>query len=112
MSPITTHVLDVARGVPAQGVDVRLDAREGDRWKLIGEDVTDADGRARELLDDGAAVHPGVYRLKFSTGEYFKRRKIKAFFPFVEIIFEVSDKRHHHVPLLLSPFGYSTYRGS
>jgi 5-hydroxyisourate hydrolase len=112
MSPITTHVLDTGRGLPAQGVAVRLDYKEGKRWAPLAEDVTDADGRARELLDEGAALKFGVYRLTFGTAAYFKKQRVKAFFPVVEITFEISEKRHYHVPLLLSPFGYSTYRGS
>jgi 5-hydroxyisourate hydrolase len=112
MSPITTHVLDTSRGAPAEGVDVQLHRKEKKGWKLIGEDVTNADGRAKELLDDGSTLAFGTYRLTFAVATYFKKHKTKAFFPQVEIAFEVSDARHHHVPLLLAPFGYSTYRGS
>ncbi len=112
MSPITTHVLDVARGVPAQGINVRLELKDKSGWKTLAEDMTDADGRARELLDEGAKLEHGTYRLTFQTGEYFKHQKAKGFFPLVEITFDVTESRHYHVPLLLSPFGYSTYRGS
>lgn len=112
MSPITTHVLDTARGLPAEGVEVRLDYKAGKIWKELAEDRTDADGRARALLDEGTKLAPGLYRLTFRTADYLKKHHEKHFFPVVEITFEVSDARHYHVPLLLSPFGYSTYRGS
>ena len=108
MSAITTHVLDTARGRPAAGVPVRLE-REG---ALLGSGTTDADGRLRDLLPPGAPLTTGVYRLVFDTGAYFRAQGTEAFYPHVAIDFEVRDGGHHHVPLLLSPFGYSTYRGS
>ncbi len=113
MSPITTHALDVSRGVPALGMPVRLQQRKApDRWQLLGESRTDADGRVKDLLPDNFPLEAGIYRLTFDTAAYFRSLGADCFFPFVEIVFEVKDKRHHHVPLLLSPFGYSTYRGS
>lgn len=114
MSAITTHVLDTSRGRPASGVAVRLELETADgTWKQIGKGTTDADGRARDLLPDGFALHGGVYRLTFATGPYFAAQEIEAFYREVVILFTVSDPaQHYHVPLLLSPFGYSTYRGS
>ena len=114
MSPITTHVLDTARGVPAMGVPVRLEARNApDRWDLIGHGTTDTDGRVADLLPEKFPVEKGVYRMIFDTAAYFKTVGVKdSFYPSVTVVFEVRDQRHHHVPLLLSPFGYSTYRGS
>lgn len=112
-SPITTHVLDTARGEPAMGVPVRLEKQlAGGSWRLIGKGTTDPDGRCAGLLPPEYPVDDGVYRLSFDTGAYFKLLKKDAFYPFVEVSFQVRDRRHHHVPLLLSPFGYSTYRGS
>jgi 5-hydroxyisourate hydrolase len=109
MSAITTHVLDTARGRPAAGVPVRLE-RDG---RSLGEGATDADGRLRSLLADGVRAEPGVYRLVFDTGRYFAALGVDGFYPSVSIDFEVrSADEHHHVPLLLSPFGFSTYRGS
>ncbi len=110
---ITTHVLDTSRGRPAEGVEVDLEIREASGWRAIGRGTTDADGRARHLLFDGEAVVSGTYRITFQTGRYFHGQGVEGFFPEVAIVFDVRDaNQHHHVPLLLSPFGYSTYRGS
>jgi 5-hydroxyisourate hydrolase len=108
MSAITTHVLDTARGRPAAGVAVRLE-REG---ALLASGATDADGRLRDLLPDGP-LEPGRYRLVFDTEGYFAAEGTEAFYPEVSVVFRVREGgEHFHVPLLLSPFGYSTYRGS
>lgn len=114
MSAITTHVLDTSRGRPADGVRVRLELETADgSWKHIGKGTTDGDGRARDLLPDGFALHGGVYRLIFDTEAYFAAQQIEGFYPEVTIVFTIRDpQQHYHVPLLLSPFGYSTYRGS
>lgn len=110
-SQITSHVLDTTAGIPAVGVTVRLSARLGTGWVLLGEAVTDADGRAREL--GPASVAAGEYRLQFDTGAYFAARGAATFFPEVVLTFRTDEEgRHCHVPLLLSPFAYSTYRGS
>lgn len=104
---ITTHVLDTSRGRPAANIAVRLEMRRGDQWELVGRGDTDADGRCRSLTPDG--VQAGTYRLTFDTGSYFA----ETFFPETVIIFSVDDtQQRYHVPLLISPFGYSTYRGS
>lgn len=109
MSAITTHVLDTSRGRPAAGVPVRLEHA----GTVLGSGVTDADGRLRDLLPAGQPLAPGVYRLVFDTGAYFGERETEAFYPHVAIDFHVRDgAQHYHVPLLLNPFGYSTYRGS
>lgn len=108
-SPITTHVLDVSVGRPAAGIDVRLARFHDDEWRAIGHGVTDADGRATQLLAPGS-LHAGTYRLTFAVGDYFAS---KTFYPHVDIVFVVEKAdEHYHVPLLLSPYGYSTYRGS
>jgi 5-hydroxyisourate hydrolase len=111
MSPITTHVLDTALGRPAAGVPLLLSKFSGGGWALAGRGVTDADGRCRNLLKTGK-LKKGVYRLTFSTAAYFKKTKQTSFYPSVSIVFQARDAHHHHVPLLLSPWGYSTYRGS
>jgi 5-hydroxyisourate hydrolase len=108
MSPITTHVLDTAQGRPAAGVEVTLE--QGPDWSQIGSGRTGEDGRLKDLGGPGA---PGLYRLRFDTGAYFEAAGTPAFFPEVTVEFSVErPEEHHHVPLLLSPFGYSTYRGS
>ena len=114
MSDITTHVLDTSRGRPAAGLAVALLRQEPDgEWGVIGRGTTDADGRAAALLPVGTSVSPGRYRLVFDTGAWLASQGIEAFFPQVEVEFEVREAgRPHHVPLLLSPYGYSTYRGS
>jgi len=114
MSAVTTHVLDTARGRPASGLSVVLEAQAGDgRWGVVGKGATDADGRVRQLLPAGASLHPGLYRLTFDTQSYFVAQELEGFYPQVTVVFEVRDPtQHYHVPLLLSPFGYSTYRGA
>lgn len=111
---ITTHVLDLRSGRPAPGMSVCLEVHRGDRgWVRITEQSTDAEGRARGLLPLERPLEAGHYRLTFDTMEYFRGLGDVAFFPEVQIVFEVRDPtQHYHVPLLLSPFGYSTYRGS
>ena len=114
MSAITTHVLDTSRGHPAAGVPVTLEAVGADAgWRLLGRGTTDADGRLRELLPPGHALSEGTYRLTFDTAAYFAARGVEAFYPSVAVVFVVHDAaEHYHVPVLLSPYGYSTYRGS
>jgi len=105
---ISTHILDTATGRPAPGIRIVLERRDGDTWHLVGDGATDDDGRLKTLVPPGPAPH-GTYRLTFDTQAYLGE---SAFFPEVQIVFVVRDDRHHHVPLLLSPFAYSTYRGS
>lgn len=106
---LSTHVLDATAGTPARGVAVTLERRVGDRWEPAAAGRTDADGRIRALGDPGAGVH----RITFDTGGYFARRGVTTFYPEVAVTFEITDPAaHHHVPLLLSPFAFSTYRGS
>ena len=114
LSAITTHVLDISRGVPAAGVDVTLEWNSPrDGWQLMGKGATDPDGRLRTLMSEAGSAPPGLYRLQFATGAYFQQRGTAAFHPHVTVTFEVLDgEAHHHVPLLVSPFGYTTYRGS
>jgi 5-hydroxyisourate hydrolase len=108
---ITTHVLDTSRGCPAAGVPVVLERAVDSAWQRVGRGTTDADGRVSDLLP--SAPDDGRYRLTFETGAYFRAVGDAGFYPEVSVTFEVSPgDDHYHVPLLLSPFGYSTYRGS
>ena len=110
MSTISTHVLDTTLGRPAEGIRVTL---EGPSGETLGAGTTDADGRLRDLLPAGAALDEGTYLLRFAVGGYFALTGRDAFYPEVVVVFRVgAGKEHYHVPLLLSPFGYSTYRGS
>ena len=108
-SPLTTHVLDTARGRPANGIGVVLDYLDADgAWHRLGQGTTDADGRLATLLDD-QTLRRGTYRLTFDVAELYRH----TFYSAIPIIFEVdSPGEHYHVPLLVSPFGYTTYRGS
>ena len=113
MGGITTHVLNTASGRPAEGVTARLEKQKGESWELLGEGQTNSDGRLRDLLTPDYALKRGVYRITFETGAYFSGLGLKTFFPSASIVFTVEDPaQHFHVPLLLSPFGYSKYRGS
>ena len=113
MTKNTTHVLDVSLGRPAAGVSVFLESRSSaGEWNAIGRGMTDNDGRLKELAA-GKNLAAGVYRLTFDTGAYFAKRQMESLYPQVAILFEIKDAQaHYHIPLLLSPFGYSTYRGS
>ncbi len=113
MSGITTHVLDTARGRPAAGVPVTLEVKSEEGWRVVGSGATDADGRLRDLAPAGFIVSEGAYRLTFDAGAYFAAAGAEGFYTEVVVSFVVRDAAaHYHVPLLLSPFGYTTYRGS
>jgi 5-hydroxyisourate hydrolase len=114
VTQVSTHVLDTARGHPAEGVVVELQVREAHLvWHYLAEGTTNDDGRVDELVPEGHRFEPGVYRMMFRTGEYFEKDAMLPFHPEVVVAFEVRDpKQHYHVPLLLSPYGYTTYRGS
>lgn len=112
MSQITTHILDTTLGKPAQGVAISLYQQNGTAWDKLAEGKTNKDGRVANLLDTGLTLPIGVYKIRFEIQPYFEMLKITAFYPFVEIVFNISSGEHYHVPLLLNPFGYSTYRGS
>ena len=113
MSGITTHVLDTARGRPAAGVPVTLEAEAGGGWSVVGRGATDADGRLRDLAPTDFVPTEGAYRLTFDVGAYFDASGLAGFYTEVVVSFVVRDPtQHYHVPLLLSPYGYTTYRGS
>lgn len=113
MSAITTHILDTSQGKPAEGVPVYLDFFQQGDWRRLGSGRTDADGRCKTLLPEGHALEKGMYRLEFRTCDYFDAIEVKGFYPYVKIVFCLEEpSSHYHVPLLLNPFGYSTYRGS
>lgn len=111
VSHVTTHILDTSTGTPATGVAVELYAKDGSDWTLLASGSTDADGRVKNLGPEQLAS--GNYRLLFNTGDYFAASNTATFFPEVALTFTVqASEAHYHVPLLLSPFSYSTYRGN
>jgi 5-hydroxyisourate hydrolase len=114
MSPITSHVLDTTSGKPAGGLAVKLEVSDGpDRWAELGKAVTDASGRISVFEPPIASLARKTYRLRFATGAYFAGTCVRTLYPEVHVVVEIDDpSEHYHIPLLLSPFGYSTYRGS
>lgn len=111
VSHVTTHILDTALGKPAAGVAVELFALDGQDWTSRGSGTSDADGRVKDLGPE--RLQSGTYQLRFHTGAYFASISTATFFPEVSLTFAVEESEaHYHVPLLLSPFAYSTYRGS
>jgi 5-hydroxyisourate hydrolase len=114
MKRITTHVLDTARGKPASDLLVRLERQEASgAWVLLGSSRTDHGGRCGQLVPDNKVLSAGLYRLAFETASYFAAEKIEGLYPVVEVTFQVREGESHlHIPLLLSPNGYTTYRGA
>ncbi len=112
MSQLTTHILDTTKGKPVEGVRVSLYAGANHEWTELGWGTTNADGRLGDLLPGDQKLLTGIYKLRFETKDYFDKAQIATFYPYVEIVFDVTENRHYHVPLLLNPFGYTTYRGS
>lgn len=112
--PISTHVLDTTAGQPGAGIPITLERKtHTSGWQIVGEGSTDIDGRLNDLLSTREAFLPGHYRLTYDVGPYFLLKSMECFFPQVTVNFVVKDAlQHYHVPLLVSPFGYSTYRGS
>ena len=111
-SQLTTHVLNTAAGIPGKDISIRLQMRVNRVWQTIAQGITNSDGRLGDLLPPQKILATGNYKLVFNTANYFDTQKIKTFYPEVEIQFTVFDDAHYHVPLLINPFGYSTYRGS
>lgn len=112
MSTISTHVLDTSRGLPARGVRITLQRSADHGWEDLATAATNADGRAPDLLPQGTLFTAGIYRMRFDVSAYFSEHQTKSFYPYIEVVFELGNDGHYHVPLLLSPWGFSTYRGS
>ena len=112
MSKITTHILDTTKGRPASGVTIVLYQGGNDEWEEMARGITNTDGRITDLLKKDSILQQGIYKMRFETKDYFDKDGIATFYPYVEIIFEIWNDEHYHIPLLLNPFGYSTYRGS
>ncbi len=112
VSQITTHVLDTSIGKPGQNITIQFKKAADHNWLVIAQGVTNADGRIPDLLPISRVLPPGNYQMVFHTSKYFNEINVKGFYPAVEIQFSVFDNSHYHIPLLINPFGYSTYRGS
>lgn len=112
-NPLSVHVLNLENGLPSPGVNVTLEKHVGQNWQSLAQGVTNEQGRIGELFPEKQAMEAGQYRVVFKTGEYFKKAGRDTFFPEIPVIFEVKNAdQHYHIPLLLSPYGFSTYRGS
>lgn len=109
---LSSHILDINIGKPAPDVVISLSKKVGDDWKVIDEKRTDKDGRVKEFLDKSKGSNEGIYKLTYHVAPYFEKQQQDTFYPFIEVVFEIKDDKHYHVPITLSPFGYSTYRGS
>ncbi len=112
MSQITTHILDTTQGKPVPDVRVSLYRGANDEWTELSWGITNIDGRLPDLVKNGEQLQRGIYKLRFETKDYFDKTQTPTFYPFVEIVFDVTTGEHYHVPLLLNAFGYTTYRGS
>lgn len=112
VSQITTHVLDTAVGLPGKNISIRLQTYSNNNWQTIAQGITNADGRIPDLLPQDRNLKPATYKMVFDTGSYYANQNLKTFYPEVEIQFTTFDETHYHVPLLINPFGYNTYRGS
>jgi len=112
ISQLTTHILDTSVGKPAGNITILLQQKVAERWQTFAQGITDKDGRITNLLPPSRILPPGIYKAIFETGDYFKALQTPSFYPAVEVQFLIKDDQHYHVPLLLNPFGYSTYRGS
>ncbi len=110
---LSSHILDISKGMPASGVPIRLEKIDTNKktWSIIDEKITDVNGRISNFLSSEKA-NDGIYKLTFLTADYFKSQKIQSFYPFIEVVFEIKDSKHYHVPITLSAYGYSTYRGN
>lgn len=110
---LSSHILDISTGKPVPHVKIALQKRDAqNNWLLVEEKITDQNGRVKDFLKQDGKDHTGIYKLTFYTAPYFKSLGQKSFYPFVEVVFELADQEHYHVPITLSPYGYSTYRGN
>ena len=113
MTQITSHILDTSLGRPAKGVEISLLQQQGETWHVLGSASTNEDGRVAGFTGSGDVMAAGVYKLRFNLGDYYQKLSVESFYPYAEVVFKIAgDGQHYHVPLLLNPFGYSTYRGS
>ena len=110
---LSSHILDVSKGQPASGVSIKLEKynEETKTWSFVDQKTTDSNGRITDFLNSEKS-NLGIFKLTYLTSDYFKKSNIESFYPFIEVVFQIKDKNHYHVPITLSAFGYSTYRGN
>lgn len=110
---LSSHILDISKGVPVSGVTIKLEKynEQSKTWAFIEEKITSEDGRVPDFLKSDKS-NLGIYKLTYYTDSYFKKSGLESFYPFIEVVFQIKDANHYHVPITLSAFGYSTYRGS
>lgn len=110
---LSSHILDISTGLPAINVPIKLEMLDKNTktWTMVDEKTTDENGRITNFLEEKKS-EKGIYKLTFLVAEYFKSKKTESFYPFIEVVFEIKDNNHYHVPITLSPYGYSTYRGN
>lgn len=110
---LSSHILDVSKGTPADGVTIRLEKynEQTKAWTFIDKKITDVNGRISDFLSTEKS-NIGIYKLTYYTSEYFKKTNTDSFYPFIEVVFQIKDNNHYHVPITLSAYGYSTYRGN
>ncbi len=110
---LSSHILDISKGLPTSDVNIKLEKlnEQTDVWHFVDEKITDKNGRVSDFLSSDKN-NTGIYKLTFLVKDYFEKNKEKSFYPFIEVVFQISDSNHYHVPITLSPFGYSTYRGN
>lgn len=110
---LSSHILDISKGLPVSGVSIKLEKYNEAKktWSFVDEKTTDKDGRVPDFLN-ADKPNLGIYKLTYFTSDYFKKNHVETFYPFIEVVFQIKDSKHYHVPITLSPFGYSTYRGN
>lgn len=110
---LSSHILDISKGAPVSGVTIKLENynEQSKTWSFVDEKVTDKNGRVPDFLNSDKS-NIGIYKLTYYTSDYFKKNGIESFYPFIEVVFQIKDANHYHVPITLSAFGYSTYRGN
>lgn len=108
---LSSHILDITAGAPAPNVKIALSKLDNGQWTQVDERLTDENGRVKDFLQEGTD-NRGIYKLTYYTAPYFKEKGTDSFYPFIEVVFEIKDGKHYHVPITLSPYGYSTYRGN
>ena len=110
---LSSHILDVSKGMPANGVTIKLEKfnEQTKTWSFVDEKITDTNGRIADFLSSEKS-NVGIYKLTYFTSDYFKKNNTDSFYPFIEVVFQIKDENHYHVPITLSAYGYSTYRGN